>query len=415
MSIFSRNDKIVKIMDAAGNTIIDLNTLHQTDIVQTDCSMPLYFTAEAAGKLSAYTIQGNTVNYQGVGNSVNFLNPLMCTIVSRWLSTADNGKVMNSADTQYTGAKSIIFMAPTRPGYYTMSCKNSSGAVVDRMRIGVFYDTPDVGTYADVMDSSYSTASGYTSNTFSVPLGAKYIMAYLWSGTDDTEGITDEEIEAFLANQEFQLREGQSVLGYVAPVIDRVQVIVKGKNLFDIASHPYVNGWVTSSTNKWYLANTVFSVIVPVAPGITYTISKITSNRCQIATFQEYPKADDTCRRKIQFSNSATSGTFTTAEGENYAVFLFQYGTSVTEQTINNILNSIQLEPGIVATEYQQYQEHNISIPINGALLLYDGVNQNSGADIPFFAGVNEITVISKVPPKHVKISAGRIDSFDDA
>ena len=49
MSIFSRNDKIVKIMDAAGNTIIDLNTLHQTDIVQTDCSMPLYFTAEAAG------------------------------------------------------------------------------------------------------------------------------------------------------------------------------------------------------------------------------------------------------------------------------------------------------------------------------------------------------------------------------
>lgn len=405
MPVYSRNSRIVKIMDNDGNTIIDLEDLQKTSIIQHDNSIPIYFSSESGGKLSDYTIHGNV---GGVGSQTNLFNPLMCTIVSRYLSLDNYGKVVDSTTSQYSNAKSVIFSAP-EPGVYVFSCRNRSGLTIDRMRIGLFDVPPSAGETAREMMTVSQTDDGYTYSLFSVPLGAKYIMAYLWSGTGDTEDYTTEFIETLLSNEEFQLTKGEERLDYIPPVIDRVHITVTGKNLFDKNLSPVLNCWAKFGDLSWYSSGSAWSVIIPCLPNTTYTLSKGTSNRFQISTFSAYPVIGSYALRRITYDSTTTNLIFTTNEGEYYIAFLLYYGNNFPA----TIVDTIQFEIGNELTNYEEFKQYDISIPINDELSTQDYVNQTSGVEIPIFAGVNELKIHSHVAPKRVKIS-GRIESFDD-
>lgn len=134
--------------------------------------------------------------------------------------------------------------------------------------------------------------------------------------------------------------------------------ILVGKNLFDKNNFNVLDALIsdggTLASNQYF--KTLF---IQCNPNTTYTISKISSSYFRVGGFASVPTLGASYISRIKDDN-ATSITYTTPSNCNYLAIT--YYDSNSDNNLQAILNSIQIEKGSTATTYQAYITPTINV-----------------------------------------------------
>ena len=241
------------------------------------------------------------------------------------------------------------------------------------------------GTATDATQSmiiSYALSSGHTfklsAGTYTLS-GGKTIRIELLKKTGDTTATslgssynnntftftTTEEIEVFYRGSitngttvnetvYVQLEKGDQATTYESYISRTFPVNLKSKNLFDkdnanILNAKYSNEVVTTDANERML-------YIPCKPNTTYTLYHIATSpmRNSIGTTQTLPEIGVTIEDGVY--SSISPKTITTNANAKYIVWQF-YALNDTSHTEQQILDTIQIEEGSQATDYEPYYD----------------------------------------------------------
>lgn len=128
-----------------------------------------------------------------------------------------------------------------------------------------------------------------------------------------------------------------------------------GKNLFDKNSVDIIQAHMSVSGHTIKLQNQNYTAIFPCKPSTTYTLQKKVSTRFVVMQSPTLLNVTSTTQtiQNVQSFGENTSGTLTTENDTNYIYFEFYGGDDLTEY--QKVLDSIQIEKGSTATEYEAY------------------------------------------------------------
>lgn len=130
------------------------------------------------------------------------------------------------------------------------------------------------------------------------------------------------------------------------------QGTLTGKNLFD-KSTGYVSGYIERSNNTFIAHGSFATVQLAASPNTQYTAQKVAGKRFIVAEGTEQ-LADGINATMLIYDNTATKLTFTTGESAKYVYITIWYRSEDT-LTIEEIIDSIQVELGSTATAYEPY------------------------------------------------------------
>lgn len=134
-----------------------------------------------------------------------------------------------------------------------------------------------------------------------------------------------------------------------------VKVTKLGKNLFDKDNPNKINGYFSADGDSISPASSTRSIYLACKPNTAYTASKITSARFALGFTSEVP-AGGVEVNGVAFSNSgATALTSSSPADAKYLVVWFYHQSYDTGITEDEIMNTIQVELGSAATEYEAY------------------------------------------------------------
>lgn len=144
--------------------------------------------------------------------------------------------------------------------------------------------------------------------------------------------------------------------------IDRKKVwIKKGKNLFDKNNYNLYKGFIQGNTLRFVDSNLAYTVYLKVKPNTTYTISReVINSTLSIGIGEEIPVNGNIVNGYNSYAHQ-TSATVTTGKRDNYLYIYLLWNENVTV-TITDILESLQVEQGSTATEYEPYIEKEIYV-----------------------------------------------------
>ena len=144
----------------------------------------------------------------GVYGTVNYFDKAHAQVVSRYPDLT-TGTVVDGSGS--LNCHSLLM--PLIPGTYTFSIYNPSGSVVrNRHRICCYGTSPTVGTAALSYTEAVVRSGDTVSVTFTAPAGTKYVLLFLWAGSEYTTSVIDGVIE----NNQIMVEEGTNVSAYVA-------------------------------------------------------------------------------------------------------------------------------------------------------------------------------------------------------
>lgn len=151
-------------------------------------------------------------------------------------------------------------------------------------------------------------------------------------------------------------------------VVEGRQVITdKGKNLFDKDNANILTGFLADGGT--FNSTTGYKTLyISCNNSSTYTIQKTSGSFFRVAEFENIPANGDNWITRTKDDN-ANVITFTTTTGNYLAVTYFKSSDTVTEQ---EMLNSIQIEEGSTATNYEPYYEpvsYNIDLSLENIQL----------------------------------------------
>ena len=146
--------------------------------------------------------------------------------------------------------------------------------------------------------------------------------------------------------------------------VENPVISVYGKNLFDKDNPNKITGYFTAYGGAISSDPSTRSIYIACNPNTTYTASKITSARFVLGFTSEVP-AGGVEVNGVAFSTSGvTTLTSTSPADAKYLVVWFYHQTYDTSITEDEIMDSIQVELGSVATPYEPYIEpQTITIP----------------------------------------------------
>ena len=129
------------------------------------------------------------------------------------------------------------------------------------------------------------------------------------------------------------------------------QTTYTGKNLFDKNNVNVLNGYITST--KISGSSETRTIYIPCRSNTNYTISRIQGSRFRVATTTDTPTINANVSDYIS-NDTATSITVTTDSEANY-LCVFLYHSAYDTLTYQQIINSLQIEQGSTATDYEPY------------------------------------------------------------
>ena len=185
-----------------------------------------------------------------------------------------------------------------------------------------------------------------------------------YRNSDNEVGLYD------LVNNVFYTNQGTGVFTYgsVAPTPDApIEMVSCGdrtRNLFDKDnSNDLLNNVsINNATNVISNANGFYTLRIDCKPNTTYTISKVVSSRFIVAYSNNLTyTSGETLLGKVS-NNSATDLTITTGENAKTLYVFYSNLSDETTYTLQEILDSIQIEEGSTATSYEPY---GYKIPVN--------------------------------------------------
>lgn len=173
-------------------------------------------------------------------------------------------------------------------------------------------------------------------------------------------------------------------------------VNVTGKNLFDKSDPALVfNGYLAAGAITLIDNQNDRTVFIPCQPNTEYTIQKMFSssgkNRFRIASFATLPTNGAVGTNLSGYSqedaDTHNTASYTTSADAKYLV-VFCY-TADTNVSFSQMLDSIQIELGPTATEYEPYQGQSYNIDLSKNLYsIADGTYTSNGVEAVVSNGV---------------------------
>lgn len=178
----------------------------------------------------------------------------------------------------------------------------------------------------------------------------------------------------YTTKDRLQINEGSEVLPYepydkhieLCKIGEYQDYITKntGKNLFD-KDTMVINAFINQSNLQLASSNDFRTIYIPCKPNTTYTIQKIQSNRFVWGFTSDDNLTIPKILSGVGGENTEIQKTITST---NNAKYMFVMVSKITDDTtnINDLLNSIQIEQGSTATDYEPYgkdewyEYHNI-------------------------------------------------------
>ena len=154
-----------------------------------------------------------------------------------------------------------------------------------------------------------------------------------------------------------QLELGTSATAYTPYISDLTDVKVTklGKNLFDKDNPNKINGYFSADGDSISPVPSTRSIYLACKPNTSYTASKITSARFALGFTSEVPAGGVEVNGVAFSSSGATTLTSTSPADAKYLVVWFYHQSYDTGITEDEIMNTIQVELGSAATEYEAY------------------------------------------------------------
>jgi len=175
--------------------------------------------------------------------------------------------------------------------------------------------------------------------------------------------ISAENLNAIQDNVENEINDSSVVASPTEPTgLDRKKVwMQKGKNLFDKNNANILNAATSGDTGKIVTNNNMKLIYVPCKPNTTYTSQKIQGQNNNLSYTKELPKVGVGFYGRV-LNMTGTTCTITTGADAKYLVLVILNLEVETSLTLEQVLNSIQIEQGSTATQYEPYVENKIYI-----------------------------------------------------
>lgn len=125
-----------------------------------------------------------------------------------------------------------------------------------------------------------------------------------------------------------------------------------GKNLFDKDNANIVNAFINPTGYVLQANDNMRTLYIPCKPNTTYTVSKIQSARFVLGTSNTIEIGSSMTNGRNNFT--ATQLTITSGANDTYLLVFFYNGNADT-LTPQQILDTIQIEEGTTATDYEPY------------------------------------------------------------
>lgn len=191
-----------------------------------------------------------------------------------------------------------------------------------------------------------------------------------YRNSDNEVGLYD------LVNKVFYTNQGTGVFTYgnIAPTPDApIEMVSCGdrtKNLFDKNNANIINGYIQGNPGKIILGNSDLIAYIKCKPNTQYSFQRMqirdNKGRLRIGTTQTIPIADMAVENFYYKGNSEYSTNkldgYTTGANAEYLLFYFSQISGMSQNEIDTILSSIQIEENSIATSHEPY---GYKIPVN--------------------------------------------------
>lgn len=249
---------------------------------------------------------------------------------------------------------------------YTYSSTYSSGTVSNNFAVNIRSGSTQTSTSNQFNPNSLYVNNSLRKETFTAS-GSGYITGIQFiinNGVSFNNFIIKLQVEQGSTVTDYEPYVG----GTPSPNPDYPQDIrvVKGdntikinsKNLFDKDNANILNASINSSGVLSSNSNCK-TIYIPIKSNTTYTIQKIISTQFRASVYDDIPQINSTGTNTIS-NFIGTSITITSTNNSKYlAVFCYINTDTLTEQ---EILDSIQIEQGSTATDYEPYQNQTYPI-----------------------------------------------------
>ena len=200
-------------------------------------------------------------------------------------------------------------------------------------------------------------------NTITLTNETKFITLYRGAGDGSEKwqieyGSTATSYEPY-HNQNYEIDLGDIKLCKIGDNQDYLYK-TSGKNLFDKNNITKLNGTINAGSNTFEGGGSNYAVCISCKPNTTYTVTKRNdgnANRFALASSETIPSSTTSTitpvLNRLRNDNSATI-TLTTGITANYLIVQYYRSTEST-LTEQQILDSIQIEEGPTATDYEPY------------------------------------------------------------
>ena len=152
-------------------------------------------------------------------------------------------------------------------------------------------------------------------------------------------------------------------------------VIISNKNLFDKNKINIAQAYISSANLYRTSTGNVRTIIFPTLPNKTYTVSKTSGDVFRLAYTNSLPSNNDTVLGMVDIG-TGNYGTITVGNEAQY-LLCYVYGSTDTI-TIEEMINSIQIEGGTEATQYQPHQEQTYRVDFGGKNLCSSDFEQGT-------------------------------------
>lgn len=286
----------------------------------------------------------------------NLFNTSTATTTVNGITCTNNGDGTYTLDGTATDSVSIDFFSDTTiPSgtYKAIGCPPGGSAstyYIATRNDGVWGDK-DTGNGAIITFTNFGKLS------LSIAQGVTLTKAILKPMVTSDTSLTYDDFEPYTG-------------GIASPNPDYPQTIHKitgnnqiniiGKNLFDKNTMVLSGKNINTGTNEVGSIASSTSVYIKCKTNTTYTVSKKLSSRFAIGTTQTMPDTGVSVE-DVQQDNNATSLTITTNQNAKY-IIAWVYTTTYDTIPLQDILDSVQIELGIVSSSYELYKLQSFSI-----------------------------------------------------
>lgn len=162
----------------------------------------------------------------------------------------------------------------------------------------------------------------------------------------------------------------------IRPIVgyDNISITRSGKNLFD-KNNITVSDLYIEITNSTYNTVSDRSIIIPINPNTTYTVSKATSTIMRVGTSKEYPAVNGKVS-VYKSHNTQSNAPLTITSGNEDAWMLVQLFANIDADTNNGTIEAnaetLQIEVGSTASAYETFKGNTYIISLGNTY--YQGV-----------------------------------------